>query len=205
MRTLLLRLLILTSLLFSIATAQTAEDPEQVLNEAFGLYLNGDSAEALSVYRDIAQRYRGSQPGLRALHFLYENTKDDSDAIAILQQIIGDFPNSLAETKARLELLANEFERVPDPAAFLQGCDDIARQLGGPTYAEIVSSGNSPEIGARIRALGSDKQKRLLPVYLYMTKLVGSSQSYYIPGDVGDVELGKKFLNFLHLFTPLGK
>jgi hypothetical protein len=156
----------------------------------------------LFIFREIAERYRGTQVGYEALDFLVNNT-DDDQTLVYLQQIISDFPDTLYETEARADLLAFHFDRNYDKQAFLQGCADIAQELGGPSLNQIIDSPNSLELSNQIRDLGEDKQRRLLKVYQYMYGMVGRKFDQ-IPGDVADHEAKMRALYFLHrTFTPL--
>lgn len=198
-------LLLMMPLLSSAVMAQTQadEDPEQVMTEAYGLYLNGQIAEGIRTFQDVAERYRGTEAGYKALNFLVSHT-DDEQTRVYLQQIVSGFPNTIYETKARADLLAYDFDRDHNKTAFLQGCDEMAQELGGPTLGEIVTSWESPDLSAQIRILGADRQQRLLKVYSYMGNMVGS-QFQDIPGDVADHQAKTKILYFLHrTFTPLG-
>lgn len=195
------KLVILFGLMFSLVIAQPTE-PEQALQDAFDLYLNGQVTQGEEIFENLASTYRGTEVGYKALEFLVNHT-DDERTVLFLQQIISDFPETRRQTRAQMQLLEFEFDQNPNKDAFLEGCDALVTSLNGPSFQQILDNVDSAELAAQIASLDEVTQLRLLEIYPTIAATLGENL-FNIPGDDGNPEAEMDLLYFLHrVFTPL--
>lgn len=200
-----LRLGVVFFFLSTCLLAQEPGDPRGLLDHAYQiLYDDGNVADAKKIFRQVANDYPGTEFSLEALRKLGNYSGTVEKCKESYQEIVDTFPGTVHETEGKLGIIGLTQSFQPDTAVHTQACSELAVQLGGPSYEEIVDSIDLEQATERIRSLNSVEQTSLLAVYTSMWAQFAKDYRLGIPRDPQDREISLKITTYLRTtFEPI--
>lgn len=142
---------------------QTAE-----FKAARKLILTSYFAQGVKAYLEIADKNPGTRLGAAALGEAFLSTSGVEQRKAILQRIVREYPGTADEIVARIDLIGFSFSSYQDPGGNLGAVEQLAKSLGGPSIAEILSRVDLLRLSQKIWGLGDEIQYGLVSAYIQL-------------------------------------